>query len=244
MSWRGVVVALLCGLFGLGGGALAAYAVQPHTSDAGSPRPLAAVSPSVPIDVTPSRSYAPDISYGTLAPDLPLPPPDHHMHNDLATWTYHVPQGWTAYGVCAAPPTGPPCKIATDEKVPPHKVDKQTQVRFRPPDEPLIGGYSLRVKILDNTDLNPAQMVATKNVGFEQEFSHQNFRVTKRTPSAVYFSYVDSTNHLRLNYFQWFAVEGSANATLEMSVSGRVSDKAGLQALMMRFADNLSGSSP
>jgi hypothetical protein len=241
MSWRGLVVALLCGLLGLGGGALVAYAVQPHVYDAGSPRPVAAVSPSVPIDVATSRSVAPDIIYPPLSRDLFLNVV-HQVRNDLATWTYHVPQGWTAYGVCTAPPTGPPCKIATDEVVPPRKIDKQSQVRFRPPDEPAIGGYSLRVKVLDNTELNPAQMVATKRVGFRQEFSHQNFTVTKHSPSAVYFTYVDGTNHLRLNYFQWFAVPGRTNATLEMSVSGRLSDRPGLKALFMRFADNTIGS--
>jgi hypothetical protein len=236
MSMRGLVVALLCGLLGLGGGALVAYAVQPRTSDLGSATPLAGVSPSVPIDVTPSRSVAPDISYPPLSPDLFLNVV-HHIHNDLATWTYHVPQGWAAYGVC----TAPPCKIATDQIVPPKKIDKQTQVRFRPPDEPVIGGYSLRVKIMDNTDLNPAQMVATKRVGFQQEFTDQNFTVTNRTNSAIYFTFVDGTNHMRLNYFQWFAVPGRPNATLEMSVAGRASDKPGLYALFNRFADNLTG---
>jgi hypothetical protein len=239
MSMRGLVVALLCGLLGLGGGALVAYAVQPHPHDAGSPRPVAAVSPSVPVDVTPSRSHAPDITYPPLSPNLFLNVV-HHIHNDLATWTYHVPQGWTAYGVCTAPPTGPPCKIADDEVVPPKKIDQQTQVRFRPPDEPVIGGYSLRVKIMDNTDFNPAQMVPTKVVGFRQEYP-QHFSITHRDQSSVRFTYVDGTNHLRLNYFQWFAVPGRANATLEMSVSGRISDKTGLIALFNRFADNLTG---
>jgi hypothetical protein len=36
-------------------------------------------------------------------------------------------------------------------------------------------------------------------------------------------------------------VPGRANATLEMSVSGRISDKTGLIALFNRFADNLTG---
>jgi hypothetical protein len=240
MSMRGLVVALLCGLLGLGGGALVAYAVQPRTHDNGSPRPVAAVSPSVPIDVTPSQSYAPDISYPPLSPDLFLNVV-HHVHNDLATWTYHVPQGWTAYAVCTQPLGAPPCKVPSDTIIPPKKIEKQTQVRFRPSDEPVAGGYSLRVKILDNTDLNPTQMVATKKVGFIQEFTDRNFKVTKRTHSAIYFTYVDSSNHLHLNYFQWFAVPGRANATLEMSVAGRASDKPGLDALFNRFADNLTG---
>jgi hypothetical protein len=240
MSWRGLVVALLCGLVGLGGGALVAYAVQPRATDLGSPTPLAGVSPSLPIDVTPSPSYASDIVYPTLSPDLFLNVV-HRIHNDLASWTYHVPQGWTAYTVCSAPIGAPPCKVPTDTVVAPKKIDKQTQVRFRPADEPLVGGYSLRVKVMENTDLNPAQMVPTKVVGFRQEFSDRGFSITHRTPSSVYFNYVDTTHHLRLNYFQWFAVPGQPNATLEMSVSGRAADKPGLDALLNRFADNLTG---
>jgi hypothetical protein len=235
MSLRGLVVALLCGLLGLGGGALVAHVVAPGAHDAGSPQPVAAVSPSVPIDVTPSRSVAADISYPPLPSDLALNVV-HHIGNDLASWTYHVPQGWTAYGVCSVAP----CKIATDEVVAPKKVDKQTQVRFRPAGEPVIGGYSLRVKIMENTEFNTAQIVPTKVVAFRQAYP-KHFSVFKRTPSAVYFTYVDETNHLRYNYFQWFAVPGRANAKLEMSVVGRAADKAGLDALFNRFADNLTG---
>ncbi len=235
MSLRGLVVALLCGLLGLGGGALVAHLVDPGAHDAGSPQPVAAVSPSVPIDVTPSRSVARDITYPALSADLALNVV-HHIGNDLASWTYHVPQGWTAYGVC----TVAPCKIATDEVVPPKKIEKQTQVRFRPAGEPVIGGYSLRVKIMENTEFNPAQIRATKVVAFRQAYP-EHFSVFRRTPSAVYFTYVDETNHLRYNYFQWFAVPGRANATLEMSVVGRAADKPGLGALFNRFADNLTG---
>ena len=184
---RGILVALLCGLIGLGGGALVAYAVQPRADDtAGRPRPITAVSPSVPIDVIPSRSYAPDSTFPTLSPDLALPPPAHHIHNDLARWSYHVPQGWTAYSVCTPPPAGtPPCKFPLDAVIPPKQIDKQTQVRFRPVGEPALGGYSFRVKVMDNIDLNPAQMVATKVVGFRQEFTGQNFSMIRKTPSRV-----------------------------------------------------------
>jgi hypothetical protein len=193
----------------------------------------------VPIDVPPRKTYAPDIGYPALQPGLALPDV-HSIHNDLASWTYHVPFGWTPYAVC----TAPPCTIPTDGVVPQKQVDRQAQLRFRPAGEPVVGGYSLRVKIMDNTDLNPAQMVATKVVGFRQSFSHQSFSILQRTPSAVYFTYTDGEDHLRYNFFQWFAVPGHPNATLEMSVSGRAVDRAGLEALFTRFADNLTGDQP
>jgi hypothetical protein len=164
----------------------------------------------------------------------------HTIGNDIASWTYHVPFGWTPYAVC----TVPPCKLATDAVIPPKQIDKQTQLRFRPPGEPVVGGYSLRLKIMDNTDLNPAQMVATKVVGFQQEFSDQDYSRLRQTPNAVYFTYIDGNDHLRYNFFQWFAVPTHPNATLEMSVSGRARDRDGLEALFNRFADNVTGTQP
>jgi hypothetical protein len=227
-------------LLGLAGGAAVAYAVGPHATDLKSAAsPVPATSPSVPIQVRRPKSYAPDISYPALQPGLAVPDV-HAIANDRASWTYHVPFGWTAYGVC----TAQPCKIPTDSVVPPKQIDQQAQVRFRPAGEPVDGGYSLRVRIMDNADLNPAQMVATKVVGFRQEFSKHNFSVLQRTPSAVYFTFADSGNHLRYNFFQWFAVPDHPNATLEMSVSGRAADQDGLEALFTRFADNLTGTQP
>src|SRR5580765_4180777 len=98
MGVRGLVVALLCGLIGLGGGALVSYAVQPHpTTSQTSVTPVPAFSPSIPLDIptTPSP-YATDITYAPLSPYLNLPV-SHTISNDLATWTYHVPEGWQAY---------------------------------------------------------------------------------------------------------------------------------------------------
>ena len=235
MSIRGLVVALLCGLLGLGGGALVAYAVQPHPASAGTATPVKGVSPSVPTDVPTVRPYAPDIDYPPLSPDLALPVV-HTIKNRLATWTYHVPEGWAAYSVCTAVLPNV-CKVKSDTPVPPKRIDQVSQVRFRPPDEPLLGGYSLRVRVLDNAlAFNIGLMVGSKVIGFRQTYTE--FHVLKKTESAVYFTYRDELNHLRYNYFQWFAVPGSPTATLEMSVSGRKVDAPGLQALFNRFADN------
>jgi hypothetical protein len=228
-------------VLGLGLGAIVAYAAQPQVISVQAANPISAVSPSVPIDVKTQKPPAPDIDYPSLSPDLSLPPPAHTIGNDLATWTYHVPQGWQAYAVCSvigecSPPLQP------DDKLSPQQVDLQPEVRFRPPDEPTIGGFSLRVKILDNTlGYNPGQLVGTKIVGFRQAYRHDQFSLLRQTPSAAYFTYRDGKNHLRYNYFQWFAATGSTTATLEMSVAGRAEDVPGLQALFNRFADNVMG---
>jgi hypothetical protein len=231
-------MALLCGVLGLGLGALVAYALQPEISNAGTPHPISAVSPSVPIDEPPKPPKTePDIDYKTLQPGLPLPQV-HMIGNDLATWTYHVPQGWVPYAVCGPGECAPP--MQTDDVLTPRQAARQPEVRFRPPDEPTVGGYSLRVKALDNTlGYNPGQLVGTKIVGFRQAYTH--FRLLRRTPSAAYFTYLDANLHLRYNYFQWFSANGSSTATLEMSVAGREQDVPGLKALFNRFADNVTG---
>jgi len=236
------VVALLCGVLGVGLGMVVAYAAQPHTSYSHDTHPMSAVSPSAPIDEpSPVKPPAHDINYPSLDPSLSLPPPERAIGNQLATWTYHVPQGWQAYAVCTVfSECQPP--IVTDTELTPEQADRQPEVRYRPPDEPTVGGYSLRVKILDNTlGLNPGQMVGTKVEGFKQ--SYDDFKKLKVEPSAAYFTYRDGNNHLRYNYFQWFAAPGSTTATLEMSVAGRKQDVPGLKALFDRFADNVIGTS-
>jgi hypothetical protein len=61
LSWRSLAVAVLCGLLGLAGGAVVAYAVQPRPSSAGTADPVPALSPSVPVDVPSQAPYADDI---------------------------------------------------------------------------------------------------------------------------------------------------------------------------------------
>jgi hypothetical protein len=240
MSRRGLLVALLCGVLGLGLGMIAAYAAQPATSTGGVANPMSAVSPSVPInEPPPPPKTVKDIEYPSLDPGLALPLPDRTIGNDLATWTYHVPQGWVPYAVCTILGECPPPMQENDELTP-IQAARQPEVRFRPPGEPVEGGYSLRVKVLDNTQqFSPAQMVATKIVGFE---AYEHYRLIRQTTSTAYFTYIDSNNHLRYNYFQWFAAPGSSTATLEMSVAGRKQDVPGLKALFNRFADNVLGS--
>lgn len=231
MSIRGLTVAVLCGLLGVGGGVLVAYLAQPHPADAGTAAPLTGVSPSVPTYSPSIRPYAPDVSYPPLPVDLPLNQP-HTIKNHRATWSYHTPQGWLAYD------------FNTNAVIPPKKIDQAKELRFRPPDEPDTGGYSLYIRVLDNAiDVNPEQMVATKIIGFNQA-GYPDRVIVKKTSSSVYFTYRDpTTNYHRYNYFAWYAVPTDPNhtATLQVSVAGRAADAPGLRALMTRFADNLIG---
>jgi hypothetical protein len=243
MSMRGLVVALLCGVLGIGAGIVVAHAAQPHSSTAGDARPISAVSPSVPIDHPSHSPYAPDIDFDTLRPGLPLSEV-HTITNDLSQWTYHVPAGWQAYWVCLGAGSCP-ADAFTDKPMAPRDVDHAQQVRFRPPGEPVAGGYSMRVRILDNTFVDVHQTVATKIVGFRDSADVADFHVIHKDDRSVYFEYRDaSSNFHRFNFFQWFALPDQTNATLEMSVSGRRIDVPGLKALFDRFADNVTGAPP
>jgi hypothetical protein len=232
MSVRAVVVALLCGALGLGVGALVAYAAQPGTSTSIVADPISAVSPSVPADPAKSDApYAPDIRFPRLQPGLPLPVV-HTIANDLASWS-------------CSPGSQCPPGAYPDKPMAPKMVDKVMEVRFRPPQEPTVGGYSLRVRVLDNSIYDVHQTVGTKVTGFRDSTEIADFNVLHRDDHSVYFEYRDAASNLnRFNYFQWFAVAGQTNATLEMSVSGRQRDVPGLKALFNRFADNVTGSPP
>jgi hypothetical protein len=239
MSMRGLLVALLCGVLGIGIGVMVAQAASPGTSEGGDAHPIAAVSPSVPSDVPTFPPPSPDINWPALSPDLQLVPPDHLIGNSLATWRYRIPAGWTPYAVCSVPGECPP-SMKLDDPLTPQQAKSQAEVRFRPPGEPPVGGFSLRVQAIDNTLLfTPIQMVSTKIAAFKQAFD--DYQKVRQTSSAVYFTYRDPNNHLRYDYFQWFAAAGSSTATLEMSVAGRARDAAGLKALFHRFALIVSG---
>jgi hypothetical protein len=238
------VAALLSGVIGVGLGMIAAYAAQPSSSTGTTAIPISAVSPSLPIDVAPSPSpYAKDIAFPPLRPGLVLNSV-HTISNDLAQWSYHVPFGWQAYWVCSTPSSCPP-DAYQDKPMATKAIDNAQEVRFRPPKEPTVGGYSLRVRVLDNSIYDVHQTVSTKITGFRDSSEIADFNVIRKNDRSVYFEYRDAASNLhRFNYFQWFAVPGQSNATLEMSVSGRESDVPGLRALFDRFADNLTGSLP
>jgi hypothetical protein len=239
MSMRGLVVALLCGALGLGIGVVVAQAAQPGSHQGGDARPIAAVSPSVPTEVPTVRPPSPDIGWPKLDPDLPLVPPDRVIGNSMATWHYRIPAGWVPFAVCSVAGECPP-PMQPDDPLTTRQAKVQQEVRFRPPGEPVAGGFSLRVKALDNNlGFNPATLVSTKIEQFKQAFT--DYQRLKRTDSAVFFTYRDGNNHLRYDFFQWFAASPSTTATLEMSVAGRTEDVPGLKALFNRFALIVNG---
>jgi hypothetical protein len=209
----------VAGGFGLG----AVMAGQdPDTFDEATPVPA---SPSYPAPTEPTDEptapYAPDISWPRLVP--PTSFTRYRISNDLQTWSYLAPEGWTAYDVY-------------DVELPPADIPAAGEIRFRPAKEPVLGGYSLRVKEV-NDHLTTADMVANKARALG---GYLDLVILKQTDDSLYITYrTTDSNRLRYNFFRWFAAPGSTEATLEMSVVGRKADEAGLRGFFDQFKSGL-----
>ena len=211
-----LVVLGVAGGFGLG------YVMAgqgPETFAQATPVPA---SPSVPAPTVPTIApYAPDIEYATLVP--PTSFTRYRITNDLQTWSYLAPEDWIAY------------TVPGDLVIPPDEIADRGEVRFRPAGEPTEGGYSLRVKE-SNDHKTPATMLRDKKADLADL---DDVTYLNETDDSLYFTYRDGNNRLRYNFFRWFAAPGATEATLEMSVVGRMQDELGLQGIFEQFKSGL-----
>jgi hypothetical protein len=165
-------------------------------------QPVPASSPSIP--VLPAPAYAPDIDYPALEPGLSYRA--HRLGDPTYQWRYDVPLGWI-----------------------PEEVSPLFEVRWRPADEPWVGGYSLRVKLVNEHRTNE-EMVAAKRAAVESLYD--DVRILASTDDMLSFRYREpSTNRKRFDTFTWFTPPGGSSAEFEMSVVGREADRAGLDSL-------------
>ncbi len=216
-------VLLLATLVGVGGGLGVGYLRQPQPASGGIATPVPAVSPSVPVDPpTTVAPYAPDIDYPPLAPGLRFSL--LAMGNSVQAWKVPVPKGWAAF------------TVPGDEPVPRKQRSGYDELRFRPPDEDETGGYSLRVKTINN-HVPASAMVAQRLAAVREAYPEVD--VLDRATDSVKFTFRDGANHLRYNFFRYFTGQQSSEASLEMSVAGRRADEAGLEALFAAFASTL-----
>jgi hypothetical protein len=204
MSWRGLGALLVLAVIGAAGGYLAADLREPTTSDAAQASPMPAESPSIPVD--PEQPFAEDITYPPLATGLDYR--SHTIGDAPFQWTYDAPKGWKA----------------TQEGL--------DEIRWRPQDEPEIGGFSLRVK-LSTEHKSKADMVTQKLAAMQA--GYEDVEILGQFQDLLSFSYRDpSRNVQRFNTFRWFSLPGEDEARFEMSVVGREVDVPGLQELFDR----------
>lgn len=205
MTGRGLGAVLVLALIGVAGGYAAARELAPAPAAVAVAAPVPASSPSIPVD--PERPYAADIDYPPLRPSLPY---RRHVLGQpgYQQWTYRTPRGWTP----------------TIENGDPNEL------RWRPADEPTIGGYSLRVKLVFEHKTTQ-QMVAQKLAAMQS--GYQDVEILGQTEDTLSFAYRDPTRDTqRFNTFRWFSLPGSDEALFEMSVVGREVDRDGLDDLL------------
>ena len=178
-------------------------------------RPVPAQSPSVP--VLPTPPFAEDVDYPTLETGLDytkrlIGSPPYFQ------WSYSAPTGWLM------------------------TIEGRDELRWRPPNETVSGGFSMRVKLVDE-NRTPEQMVAQKKDAFLSLYD--DVVVLDEDADSIYFSYRDpEAQTQRFNRFFWKAGPGTTEANFEMSVVGRKADVPGLTELFERVAGSVEKVTP
>jgi hypothetical protein len=205
VGWIGLTLALA--LVGAAGGYGLGSLDHHEPAVIAHAEPVPAQSPSIPVD--PPPTFAPDVDYPALPTDLRY---QAHQIGDppFFLWSYDAPRGWV--------------RTTTDQP---------DEYRWRPADEPTVGGFSLRVQIVTQR-LTPEQMVDQKIAAVEAIYD--DVEVLEQDEDELYFTYRDGLDHQRHNMFRWFAGPGQDTASFEMSVAGRGVDLPGLEALMEHVA--------
>lgn len=190
----------------------------------GSESPTAGASDEPTDEESPLGEPAEDIDF----PALGLPDgtnyDTHVVRSGSHAWSYPVPVGWVAYRV------GPDNEDAG--VLPEGRIDGVGQVRWRPVGEPLVGGFSVRLRVLA-TPARVSEMVDTKVSQLEKL---RDPDVYDQTSDTIYFTYRDGNNRVRYNFFRWLP-NAVGEASLEISVSGRTVDKEGLADLLEAVSD-------
>ena len=221
MTARRLGWALLALLVGGAVGVGAAYGTRPGPDSSGVPSPVPAQSPSMPGD----EPYADDIDYPALGTIEEFDTYRIGGAPQLQTWEYAIPEGWVPYEVT---PLGDLAISVAD-------VSDYIEVRFRPADERLVGGYSVRVEAINNHS-PPADEIADRIADFQRLY--EDVVILDQTENAVFLTYrTEEGDRLRYNFFQWFEAPDTDVASLEMSIVGRAEDESGLRSLFDQFAE-------
>lgn len=109
-------------------------------------------------------------------------------------------------------------------------VNSLNEWQWRPPDQPPFG-YLLRVEqVLSNR--RSIDWTLDRRID-ELEEDEDNVEILEQTADSLHFTYVTS-NHLRHGYLTWLDLTGSDNAQVEVAVTGREVDDAGMAALVAK----------
>ena len=111
-------------------------------------------------------------------------------------------------------------------------VNSLNEWQWRPPDQPPFG-YLLRVEqVLSNR--RSIDWTLDRRID-ELEEDEDNVEILEQTHDSLHFTFVTS-NHLRHGYLTWLDLTGSDNAQVEVAVTGRAVDDAGMADLVAKVA--------
>jgi hypothetical protein len=111
-------------------------------------------------------------------------------------------------------------------------VNSLNEWQWRPPDQPTFG-YVLRVEqVLSNR--RSIDWTLDRRID-ELNEDEGNVEILGQTADSLHFTYVTS-NHLRHGYLTWLDLTGSDNAQVEIAVTGRAVDDAGMADLIARIS--------
>lgn len=195
---------------GVGGWAWAEAAAAPgRTGDA--PEPVAASGPALPY--TPPEKTKPDPD------DEPIP----------TSLTYHQEEFGTPKrgGVLVDVPDG---WLRTTD------ADGRT-ARWQPADAPETGGYIVRLTLAqENRTL--VQKVATRPIELEQQSGLTDLEVLDSSLDTLIASFI-LDGYRRLTVIRWVSLDGDGLVDVEIAATGRLVDRAGLEALVVEMAGSL-----
>ncbi|CAN5194259.1 hypothetical protein BH11ACT1_BH11ACT1_32170 [soil metagenome] len=204
VRWIGLALALA--LVGAAAGYGIGLLSRDESDTFASAQPMPAQSPSVPIE--PTATYSPYLDYPTLEPDLDYQ--THRIGVPPYQWEYDAPKGW----------------VVTQPDL--------NEMTWRPKDEPTLGGFLLRVKLI-NDHLTPAQMGEQKRLAVVGLY--EDVDVTGQSGDQLSFYFREPvTQTRRYDLFKWFTSPGGTEADFEMSVAGREPDQVGLEDLLEHVA--------
>ncbi len=204
---RGVALLGVALASGISVGFGASLAVAENPAGSGAASPVAAQSPSLPVDPVPD-----------LLPDPPMPalePGIDLVRQEVGSgdfrMTLPVPLGWD------------------------FSVNSLNEWQWRPPDQPSFG-YLVRVEqVLSNR--RSIDWTLDRRID-ELDEDETNLEILDRTDDSLHFTYV-TANHLRHGYLTWLDLTGSDNAQVEIAVTGRDVDDAGMADLIDRIAGEM-----
>lgn len=211
MVIRGAVAAVAVVAIGAGVGYGVARADKPPESPHGS-IPAAAPVPADPeMPIARPAPYHPDPDYPQLPTGLPYV--RTRIKGGVHVWSVQRPQGWLKRPGTATDPAGTTYWSPAQE----------------PPD---AHGYALKISPLAGRASPATEVQAATATLFDRDDDVQVVRLAPvGNPDRVWVHFRSPDNYRRLTYLAWVRIPGTNSAGLEISVTGRVVDEAGLADL-------------